>query len=188
MERAEELADEVATGDAGAIGELVELAIQHRTDAELYLDHVYLVPRTALRELVTDRAADAQVLVESMAAALMGKDWGTRDFNASNGPLEFLGDIARVAATTGQAGLLEDAAGALFEAEARWQRFAQRKRTRGWLESLETRAAETVARALRRVPEAARWYMEEGWEPRRASAPIREAFAAARLDTDHEEP
>src|SRR5512139_755656 len=84
--------------------------------------------------------------------------------------------LAEAAESHSEMGLLEDAARALFKGDARWERFPQRRRTQAWLERLAGDAAAVVVPALRDVPSASKWYLDEGWRPRTNDPTLRAAL------------
>jgi hypothetical protein len=100
-------------------------------------------------------------------------NWAWRNFDHVNDRLHRLLWIAQEADRRDLSGLLEDSARALFEREVQWERFAQRQRSRVWLTSLAGNGAETVARALRSVPGATKWYLDGGWRPLGAHTSLR---------------
>jgi hypothetical protein len=177
IERAIEIQKAVARGADPAVQALVSLALAHPEEADLYIIHLPRMPLNSVMALVRSRPSEVKSLLASMLALLSGADWRGRSFDLANGPLHWFETVARCAAQVGNDGLLEDAASCLFDAEARWQRFAQRRLTRAWLEAIDAGDAQTVARALRRHPSAAKWYSDEGWRPQSAHSLIRRALA-----------
>jgi hypothetical protein len=177
QDRAAQLARQARTDTAAATA-LLDLADTHRDEHAIFFDYVHRANGEALAQLVVDPPY-AERLIEAMREHLCGPDsrWGNRSFDAANAPLRWLRDVAQVAATAEQLGVLEDAAAALFAASATWRRFPERLETRRWLDELRGPAAETVARALRRDQDARAWLLEEGWKPTaRADAHVRSAL------------
>jgi serine/threonine-protein kinase len=156
------LSDEVARGSPDAVDALLELALANRDDVDLWLDHVAEISRDAVACAVERRPAEVGSLLESLLHHV-SKNWGRREFDAMNTPLQRLQWIAEEAASRANSGLLEDAARALFAAEVMCERYAQRDRSRVWLRSLDGETAETVARALATVEGVGRWYLAQGW-------------------------
>ncbi len=161
-ETASKLADDVDHGNPDAVDALLDLALSNRDDVDLWLDHVAEISRDAVVCAVERRPLEVGSLLETLVHHV-SKNWGRREFNAMNTPLQRLQWIAEEAASRANHGLLEDAARGLFMAEVRCERFAQRDRSRAWLGSLEGDTAETVARALSTVEGAGRWYRAQGW-------------------------
>lgn len=171
MSQAGELRNGVSKSDAAAAAELLKLAVIHRDRAELFFDELPVLATPSCEVLVRDHEQDVLDAIAAMESHLTADDdrWGDRPFDDANGPLGWLLRIAQVAAAQGNLAVLEDAAGALFKSEVVWRRFSQRRRTRSWFESIDGRAASTVARALRTTTGAIDWYREEGWVPSRAT-------------------
>lgn len=164
VEEAEELSAR-ARHDVAASERLLDLAHEHRDLPELFFDHLPAISREAIDQLVTTEPLLAAELVEQLRDHFLEDEWGRRDFNRMNKPLRFIHEVARAAEAHGDAGLLEDSAEALFEADYYCSRYDQRRSTRDWLASLKGSEAEAVGRALKRVPQAAAWYTDEGWSP-----------------------
>lgn len=137
------------------------------------------MPAAAVDALVDSDVGVAAELLSGMRKSLDEMQWGSRSFDYANIPLGWLQRIASAAAQHNQIGLLEDAVTCLFAAEVRWERFEQRKKARAWLELLRDEPAATVARVLRRHPEAGRWYQREGWRARGAHPLVKQALSAA---------
>ncbi|WP_437893324.1 protein kinase domain-containing protein [Sorangium sp. So ce124] len=173
---APDLAQRAVRGDTAASRALVQLGLDEPRNSELFLDYITAVDTEFL---VRGSEAHAGALLASMAYHL-SHDWGHRSFDDANPSMSWILQLAQAAASANRQGLLEDAARALFEAEAHWKRFDQRRRTRGWLLSLRGVSAQTVARALRTHPAAMEWYEEENWSSTSADIAIREAFKAVR--------
>ncbi len=177
-EQARSLLKAAHRGEDGAAAALLELAEENEEDSELYLDFVASLRRKQMSGYVGAEPEVAGRIAAAMSLHVREDFHG--NFDDMNVPLRFIWDIAALADEDGDFGLLEDAAIALFEAEAYCARYEQRHRTRHWLEGLRGQAAAAVARALAAVPAGAEWYLEEDWSPSRSSDPqIRGAFHAA---------
>lgn len=176
------LLDAALAGDVAAASKLMNLAEENPSDAELYLDFLARLGRGSIMPFVATEPEAAGRIAEAMASHL-GDDFGG-DFNYLNVPLQFIFDIAAIAAERGELGLLEDAAITLFEVDRSCVRYEQRRRSRSWLEALRGQPAATVARSLRAVPSVVEWYLEEDWRPARTTDPeIRSALVAAEGST-----
>lgn len=174
---APELAKRALAGDSAASLALAQLGLDDRDNAELFLDYVRCADAGSV---VTKSSEDASALVSSMLHHVT-HEWGRRSFNDANPVLRWILQVAQAAEGRNVQGLLEDSARALFEGEAHWERYDQRRLTREWLVRLRGTSAQTVARALRAAPSASSWYLQEGWTPTSADSAIRGALAAHRV-------
>lgn len=106
--------------DRAAARELLELGAASLDDADLFLDCIAHVDAGALDAFVHERPDDADALVTAMEGHVLDRHrWVGRDFNSSNRVIAWLRSAATVAVGRRRDGLLEDAATALFRAEAR---------------------------------------------------------------------
>jgi hypothetical protein len=173
LDRVVALHDEVRAGNIKAAMETLEIAERNPKDAEIYFDYVPYVLRGGLVEAGKSKENVLSNVVKAMAALLEDNEsWGNRNYDGVNAPLYWLMNVASLGAGSGRPGLLEDATDALFKADSHWERFKQRQRSRAWLEGLVGRDAGTVARVLRRHPDAIAWYTKEGWEPSAHADPL----------------
>lgn len=164
-ERAKQLEQGINDGDEIAADDLLELALDNPQEHPIFFDSLPSVRGERLRLFVQSRPDEAEQLVAAMRDHLLDTD-GDRHFNNVNEPLMWLQLVASNAIAVNELGLAEDSAEALFEAEARWDRFDQRRRTRNFLERVhDDEAARAIARALQRVPQAVDWYLREDWRP-----------------------
>lgn len=177
-EVAAELRQRVRRGDMSAATSLYALADEKVDDAELLLDYVAPTPGPVLQQLAAADPDQIRRLLDAMRTHLH-ENFGDRQFDSANIPLRWMENVGRAASAVGDLGLLEDAAGALFDSDARWARYEQRRYTRNWLMQLSGPAARTVARALQANPAAVQWYLDEDWKPSRNTDPaIRGALQA----------
>lgn len=179
LDRANEIKELVRAGNMDAVRELSEIAISQPREVDVFFDILPLMPHAAVVMLVSERADDVQVIVDGIRDSFTGAAWGRRSYDHANVVLKWIENVARVAAAQGKLGLLEDASVALFEADAYWERFPQRRRTQDWILTLVGSQADTVARSLLRLPGAVKWYTKEGWTPTTAAPAIRSAIQAA---------
>jgi serine/threonine protein kinase len=164
-------------GASDAVEVLVSLALTHPDNAKLYFDCVASLPLTAVQALVVHDSNRVTELIEHMQTHLLDRDaYRVSGYDALNSPLHFIQVIAAHAGNTGQEGLLEDAATALFRCEVIWERWRQRMFSRQWLGSVSGRSADVVARVLRHHPAAAEWYRREDWRAIGGDARIRAAL------------
>jgi hypothetical protein len=105
-------------------------------------------------------------------------DWGNRPFRWADNVILALLAVASAAAREGDLELLEEAAGALFEWDGRWDQWPPQNLIRRWLVGLKGAAAGVVAEALIADPDSAR-HFEEVAGDREADARIRDAIRRA---------
>jgi serine/threonine protein kinase len=167
IDQAKELADRFHNGEEQCGDQLLELALEHLEEHAIFFDSLPLARGAALRRLVQKHPRDAERLAKTMRQYLLEQRlWGKRNFDQLNKPLIWLQRVAELAIESRDFGLAEDAAEALFEADASLERFDQRRRTRSFLEQVQSKkGAEAVARALKRTPQAVAWYLNEEWRP-----------------------
>lgn len=129
--------------------------------------------RSSLISLPSVRGAalDELVVDEDMTERLVGamrswlddhRAWGGRNFDDYNRVLGWLHEVLAAAQRQRRLGVLEDVSEQLFAVGYRLDRWRDRARTRQWLAGLDGPEAETVARALRRQPNAAEWLAQDG--------------------------
>lgn len=157
---------------------LLELGVSDPANAELLTSYVCTVDDQVLVDWLERRADDMVSLVGAMSAHLQDRSyWSGRDFDATQKGIEWLRRVANLAFDRSLDGLLEDACGGLFAAEALWQRLSERQATRAWLASRRGSSTRTVARVLSRVPAAMTWLLA-GWSPSATDGVIRETLQA----------
>lgn len=113
-----------------------------------------------------------------MARLLREEDWGRRDFNAANLPLDWVLHVARALAQQGELELLEDVVLEMARADEQWDRWSHNNQVVRWLAQLRDPEGVVVARAIRNAG-AARTYLgsvDDGWAARLPSRALRGAF------------
>jgi serine/threonine-protein kinase len=158
--------------------ELGRLALAHRDDLALYVDEVARLPAAATRRWAASNAETVAAVAEAMAELLQRGDWGRRDFNEANRPLDWILAVARALATTHHLDLLEDVTYSLAQAARQWDRYPHNDRMRGWLTELDDTAGQVVGRAIRNGG-AADYYLQGGfsdWPQRIRSRGLRTAL------------
>jgi len=159
---AKALADAAAGEDVDAGRRLLQMADAHLDDAEIFFDFLPSVRGAALDELVVDEDMTDRI-VGAMGSWLADhRAWGYRNFDDYNSVLGWLHEVLASAQRRGRMGVLEDVADRLFSVGYRLDRWRDRARTWKWLADLQGQEAETVARALRRHPDAAEWLVRDG--------------------------
>jgi serine/threonine-protein kinase len=159
--------------DAAAIIALVTIVTENPSDSDLCFDYLGQLDGGQIGIMLKTDADLARAALGVMREHLLRGQWGSRSFDEANTYLGWLHNLAQVAQVYKKYELLEDAADALFAAEANWSRFGQRRDTRGWLENLSGDEAKAVANALMLNPKAVKWYLDEGWSPSPRSPDIR---------------
>jgi hypothetical protein len=128
--------------------EVMQTAIDHEDDADLYLDEVARLPVDRVERFTHDDPTTAAAVATTMLEHLQG-DWGHRDFNYANVPLGWAHEVLKTLLDDGEHGLAEDLAVAFFQVEAEWNRFKQKDITFRWLRNLAEPEGRVVARAIR---------------------------------------
>jgi serine/threonine-protein kinase len=152
------LLDAAKHGDDQATIEVLKAAEDNPDDEEFFIDDLAELTGEGLDVFVTQFPDRARNLLALMDKHFFKIDWGNRDFNYMNVPLHWIQRVAQAAANAGHLDLLEDACDALFNQEPPRDRYLQKDRTCGWLESLEGPPAARVAQVLRDHLDAARYY------------------------------
>ena len=170
------LLDSAKVGDSSAAIEVLKAAIEWPDDEDFFIDEVAQIVGDGLNEFVTDYPEEARTLLNLMDKHFSTIEWRGRDFDYLNVPLHWIQSVANAAAVAGNLDLLEDACESLFRLEPQHDRWAQARRTRGWLESLSDAAATRVAQVLRDHDDAARYYgvLKDARDPK-IRAVLREA-------------
>lgn len=182
LAQAADLVARAQEGDSSSGAQVWQMGLDRLHDGDLIVDHVARLPPRMLKKLMKRSFDNASQILEAMKEFMLEEGewrWGKRAYDSLDVRLSWFRYAADAAIESQEWGFLEDAAEAMFEAEAKWQQYHPRHATRKWLETLRGTSAEAVARALRASPDAVDWYMEEGWEPAGATAsPIRGALRA----------
>lgn len=152
------LLDAAKQGDNQATVEVLKAAEDNANDEEFFIDDLAELTDEGLDVFVRQFPDRARNLLALMDKHFFHIEWGYRDFNYMNVPLYWMQRVEQAAASAGHLDLLEDACDALFKQEPPRDRYLQKDRTRGWLESLEGPPAARVAQVLRDHPDAARYY------------------------------
>lgn len=178
VDMASELLSRLRSGDGLAPNAIIDHALAAKDDNELYFDCVPQLAGASLESLVVARTDDLAIVVGQLAALLNHSSlWGSRNFDGWNVPLSWFRQVGSYAIAHGKAGLLEEAANALFACDPRLNRFPSRQQSTAWISACTDAAADVVARALRRAPTAIAWYSARGWVPSRVVDPrIRALF------------
>lgn len=124
-------------------------AVHFASDHDMMLDHLARLTGVA-PALVTKHPDDTKTLVEGMIGAFAS--FGSRSFDYMNTPLHWIHTVLRECAHS-NISLFEDLLAPSFDLEASLDRFAQRKRTVDWLDTLKGEPADAVADYLRSSPE-----------------------------------
>ena len=127
------LVEEGREGKKSAWTQLLELALDHLSDAELILDYVAKVPQARLNELAEEDIEAVSRLAEAMRQHLE-KNFGERSFSRLDEMLLFILRCCRASVAVQEMGPLEDCAVSLCAAEADCHQYGPRHKTRQWLE------------------------------------------------------
>jgi len=175
--RMKELVDSLIMDNGEDFDEVVSLALDHHTNAELYIDQLARVPVCHLERWTRQSPSDAAGLAQRMSRHLLSIDWGDRDPDYANTPLSFVHTMLRTLVEEGLLGPAEDVAEDFFLAEVHWNRWRQKARTETWLARLDETAGQALARALRAAVGAVEYHRQLGtWRP--ASATLRATLIA----------
>ena len=150
--------------DESALFSLVRLAIDHSSEADVFLDCVVSMRDDQLLQIMKKDPKLAMSLISPMRKHLL-RNFGRRDFDDSNQHLRWIFGLTKAAVKLEEYTVLHDASDTLFECEVEWRRFRQRHLTRAWLEQLRGEPARIVGEVLRMNHQARKWYLDEGWQP-----------------------
>jgi serine/threonine-protein kinase len=177
---AEALVDRVRGGDRAKLPELIRLAHAHPDDIALHVDELARLPGDVVRVWAAQHPQVAAEIAQTMARLLREEDWGRRDFDAANLPLNWVLEVARALAERGELGLLEDVMFEMASADERWDRWSHNNLVVRWLTQLRDPAGAVVARAIRNA-NATRTYLgsvDNGWAASLPSRALRGVFGA----------
>jgi serine/threonine protein kinase len=183
LERAEALVQAIRGDHAGALDDLLRLALANPDDSDLYLAFVSQLPAHVVYEMVQRKPSEAAQLIENIGTQLADEYyWNHHGRRLTSAMLDFVQSVAGYAATTGNQALLQDAAAVLFDGDGKWQQYDRARKARLWLVRLSGSDARVVARSLRLRPKAASWYLIDKWQPSAADSLIRDAFNGVKPD------
>jgi eukaryotic-like serine/threonine-protein kinase len=160
--------------------DLGRLALAHPDDLALYVDEVARLPAATTHHWVSTDPATVAAVAQAMAELLQRDEWGRRQFDQANRPLDWMLDVAGALATIRRLELLEDVTYALAQAARYWDRYPHNNRMRTWLTELDDDAGRVVGRAIRNA-DAAEFYLQGGfsdWPERIRSRALRSALGA----------
>jgi eukaryotic-like serine/threonine-protein kinase len=160
--------------------ELGRLALAHPDDLALYVDELARLPAATTHRWVSTDPATVAAVAQAMAELLQRDDWGRRQFDEANRPLDWMLDVAGALASARRLELLEDVTYALAQAARYWDRYPHNNRMRTWLTELDDDAGRVVGRAIRNAA-AAEFYLQGGfrdWPERIRSRALRSALDA----------
>jgi serine/threonine protein kinase len=160
--------------------ELGRLAAAHSDDLALHVDEVARLPTAATRRWAASDPATVAAVAQAMAELLQRAEWGRRQFDEANRPLDWILDVAQALAQDRRLDLLEDVTHALAQAAHHWDRYPHNNRMRTWLADLDDDAGRVVGRAIRNA-DAAEYYLQGGfsdWPERIRSRALRSALGA----------
>jgi serine/threonine-protein kinase len=176
--RMKDLVENLIMDNGEDFREIVSLALDHQANGELYVDQLARVPPQYLEDWTRQSPADAAGLAQRMSRHLLSMDWGDRDPDYANTPLNFVHTVLRTLVEERLLGLAEDVAEDFFLAEVHWNRWRQKTRTETWLARLDDVAGQALARALRAAAGAVDYHRQLGsWRP--ASTTLRATLVAA---------
>jgi serine/threonine protein kinase len=178
--QAEELVDRVRGGDRAKLAELIRLARAHPDDFALHVDELARLPADIVHDWAAQTPQAAAEIAQTMARLLREEDWGQRDLNAANLPLDWVLHVAQALAQQGELELLEDVVLQMARADEQWDRWSHNNQVVRWLAQLRDPEGVVVARAIHNAG-AARTYLgavDDGWAARLPSRALRGAFGA----------
>jgi hypothetical protein len=176
----EALVDQVRAGDHSGVAELMRFARAHPDDFALHVDELARLPHGVVRGWAAQHPQAAAEIAQTMARLLSEEDWGQRDFNAANLPLDWILQVARALEERGELGLLEDVVLEMARADEKWYRWSHNGQVVRWLGQLRDPAGAVFARAIRNT-DAAGTYLgsaSDDWAARLPSRALRSAFGA----------
>ena len=152
------LLEGVLRGEAARLEELVSVALAHRDDPVIYLDHLARVPTGQTRAWVLGSPGTAAQAATCMAQHLLTSPWEDRDRQYVGTPLGFVHTVLQALVEAGELGNAQDVAGKFVAADAYWNHPPQRRRSIEWLTDLGSPADVMMVRLLANRPDLLNYY------------------------------
>jgi eukaryotic-like serine/threonine-protein kinase len=164
-QRTRRLLEGVLQGEVARLEELVSMALAHRDDPVIYLDHLARVPTGQARAWALASPGPAAQAAACLAQHLLTSRWEDRDLQYVGTPLGFVHAVLQALVDVGDIGNAQDVAGKFFAADAHWNHPPQRRRSIEWLTALGPPADVMAMRVLVNRPELIDYY-RAGLQPR----------------------
>lgn len=144
------LVEEADSGKSEVARRAIEIASLYPQDHEIWWDELARLSTAAVTALTHEAPDLMGNAARTMLDQLDFDAWGRRNFDDMKLPLGWCHTVLCTLVDDGKFGLAEDVAVDMFEAEARCDRWPQKRVTIAWLRSLPEPAGAAMARAIRR--------------------------------------
>jgi hypothetical protein len=172
---AEQLRDKITAGQRDALDELLDLAVRHPDDFELYVDIVASIDHLILVPAILASPLRGLELVTAMARQDDAIESNSMPFGKVDMVMRCMLAIAGGAQGEEQWDVFEEAASGLLVWDGRWDRFGMQDLIGPWLQGLTGEAAAILATLLARHKDSAEHFTYLEGE-RRADHRIRHAL------------